>query len=78
MAKHIDRFSKEDFDNSNSSITVRGYNLEIRDAQRKVIISSVVDELPPYNSVDELKLWIIKHLPITVSATAILEEKRNG
>lgn len=77
MTKHIDRFSKEDFDNSNSSFTVRGYNLEIRDAQRKVIISSVVDELPPYNSVDELKLWIIKHLPITVSAAAILEEEND-
>jgi len=78
MVKYVDRFSKEDFDNSNSSLTVRGYNLEIRDAQGKVIISKEVKALPRYSDVDELKLWIIKQLRITVLAAAILEEKRNG
>lgn len=78
MTKHIDRFSKEEFDNSKSSVRVKSYNLEIKDADGNVLISKEVNDLPRYSNIDELKLWIIEQLPITVSASAILEEKRNG
>lgn len=78
MTKHIDRFSKEEFDNSKSSVRVKSYNLEIKDVDGNVLISKEVNDLPRYSNIDELKLWIIEQLPITVSASAILEEKQNG
>lgn len=78
MIKHIDRFSKEEFDRSKSSVRVKSYTLELKDVDGNVIANKEVDDLPEYSSVDELKLWVLEQLSITVKATAILEEKKNG